>query len=103
MNLGHTIKNMRILSGLKQNQLAKNCNLSQTYISQIEHNQKEPNLSTLKIIAEQLKMPLPLLFWLSLSEEDVSEEKRAMFKLIKPAINSLIKEFFGDFAKNSRG
>lgn len=94
MDLGATIKNIRKQKGLTQKELAAYCNLSQTYLSQIESNLKEPNLSTLKIISEKLDMPLPIIFFLSLGLDDISPEKRNAFEIVNPSVKSLINEFF---------
>lgn len=94
MNLGHTIKNIRKQKGFKQNTFAKVCNISQAYLSQIENNAKDPNLSTLKVISGNLDTPLPVLFFLSMDNSDVPEQKRPAFGLIAPSIKSLVNEFF---------
>jgi len=94
MNLGNTIKTIRSKRGIRQNELAENCKLSQTYLSQIENNQKEPNISTLKQICSSLDVPLPIVFFMALDDEDVQENKKEAFKLIAPAINNFISEFF---------
>ena len=94
MKLGTTIKDLRTKAGLKQFELAEKCNISQTYLSQIEGNIKEPNISTLKDICSSLELPLPILFYLSLEENDISSNKREAFKLIDQPVKSLIKEFF---------
>jgi transcriptional regulator with XRE-family HTH domain len=94
MNLGTTIKNFRIQKGIKQNSLAEQCDITQTYLSQIENNVKEPNLSTLKVICKHLGIPVPVLFFLSLDEKDIKPEKRASYKHIEPSIKSMISEFF---------
>lgn len=94
MNLGYTIKKKRKDIGLTQSDLAKMCGITQTYLSQIENNAKEPNLSTIKTISEGLDIPLPILFFLSMNDDDVPMEKRDAFKLISPSINSLVHEFF---------
>jgi transcriptional regulator with XRE-family HTH domain len=94
MNLGRNIKNIRRQRGLTQVEFASLCGISQTYLSQIEGNLKEPNLSTLKVISDNLEIPLPILFFLSLTEEDVQPNKREAFKMIGPSINSLVNEFF---------
>ena len=60
----------------------------------IEYNQKEPNLSTLKDISKNLDIPLPILFFLSLNEEDIPQEKRKAFEIVSPSVKSLINEFF---------
>jgi transcriptional regulator with XRE-family HTH domain len=94
MDLGSAIKNIRKQKRQTQGEFAARCGISQTYLSQIENNQKEPNLSTLKLISEQLKLPLPILFFLSMNEEDVPSNKRDAFAIIRPSINSLVNEFF---------
>lgn len=78
MNLGATIKNIR----KKKRQ------------TQIENNQREPNLSTLKIISNELNVPLPILFFLSLNIDDIQQNKREAFEIISPSVKSLVNEFF---------
>jgi transcriptional regulator with XRE-family HTH domain len=63
-------------------------------MSQIESNSKEPAMATLKDISDCLNVPLPILFYLSLEEEDIKSNKRDAFKLIDQPVKSLIKEFF---------
>lgn len=94
MNLGINIRNIRKRRGQTQKEFASLCGISQTYLSKIEGNIKEPSLSTLRIISEKLEIPLPILFFLSLTEEDIDEQKRDAFKIIGPSINSLVNEFF---------
>ncbi len=95
MDLGKAIKASRKNIGLKQNKFAEICNITPSYLSQIENNLKDPNVSTLKIISEKLGIPLPILFFLSLEESDVSPKKRDAFNMIFPSINTLISDFFG--------
>lgn len=94
MNLGKAIKSLRQQQGIRQNSLAESCDISQTYLSQIENNAKEPNISTLKVIAKELKVPLPVLFFLSLDESDIKPEKRNAYNHIVPSLKSMIAEFF---------
>lgn len=94
MDLGNIIKNIRKQKGLTQNELTSLCGITQTYLSQIEGNLKEPNLSTLKVISEKLNIPLPILFFLSLTEDDVQPNKRKAFEIVSPSVKSLINEFF---------
>lgn len=94
MNLGLVIKNIRKQKGQTQNEFASLCGITQTYLSQIESNLKEPNLSTLKTISEKLDMPLPILFFLSLTKEDIQVNKRKAFETISPSVKSLVNEFF---------
>jgi len=94
MNLGSTIKTIRKQKELTQIEFASLCDITQTYLSQIESNLKEPNLSTLKVIGEKLGVPLPILFFLSIDEEDVQPNKRKAFEIIRPSVKSLVHEFF---------
>jgi transcriptional regulator with XRE-family HTH domain len=94
MNLGIVIKDIRKRRGQTQQEFASTCGITQTYLSQIENNGREPNLATLKDISTSLEIPLPILFFLSLNEDDISPEKRKAFEIINPSVKSLINEFF---------
>lgn len=94
MDLGSIIKNSRKKKGQTQAEFALLCGITQTYLSQIESNSKEPNLSTLKIISEKLNIPLPILFFLSMTEDDIQPNKRKAFEIVSPSVKSLVNEFF---------
>jgi len=94
MDLGNTIKKLRQQKGIKQNSLANLCDITPSYLSQIENNAKEPNLSTLKIISKNLGLPLPVLFFLSLDESDIKPDKKRAYEHLAPSIKSMITEFF---------
>lgn len=94
MDLGSSIKNIRKQKGETQEEFALSCGITQTYLSQIENNLKEPNLATLKAISDNLEVPLPILFFLSMTEDDIAPKKRKAFKIVSPSVKSLIHEFF---------
>ena len=94
MNLGGTIKLLRQQKGFNQKDFAKKCSITPTYLSQIEKNQKEPTLSKLHIIANALQIPLPILFFLALTPNDIKPDKRNTYEILGPSIKSLINEFF---------
>ena len=94
MDLGNIIKNIRKQKGQTQGEFALSCGITQNYLSQIESNLKEPNLSTLKSISESLNVPLPILFFLSMTEDDVQPNKRKAFQIVSPSVKSLVNEFF---------
>lgn len=94
MDLGITIKNIRKQKGQTQSEFATACGITQTYLSQIESNLREPNLSTLKLISNELNVPLPILFFLSLNSDDIQQNKREAFEIISPSVKSLVNEFF---------
>ncbi|CUN82660.1 hypothetical protein HMPREF1002_02681 [Porphyromonas sp. 31_2] len=76
------------------------CGITQTYLSQIENNVKEPTISLLKRIAEKLHLPLPILYFLSLEKDDIEERKRDAYELLMPSIKSLVNQFFSDNLKD---
>jgi len=94
MNLGDTIANLREVRGLKQKELAKRVGITQAYLSQIENNKKEPNFSKLKIIGEVLDVPVPLIFFLAMDEQDVSNQKKDAFVMLRPIMKNLINDYF---------
>jgi len=79
---------------MTQSELAVACGITQTYLSQIENNTKEPNLSTLKEIGNNLEVPLPILFFLSLEEQDLLSSKAEAFRTLSPSVNKLINDYF---------
>ena len=92
MNLGNTISQLREQKGLKQGELANSLDITQTYLSQIENNRKLPNISLLEKISSELSTPLPFIFFLSLDEKDIPENKLPFFNLMKPSIRKFIGE-----------
>ena len=100
MDIGKVIKEARKSKGLKQQSCAEMCGITQTYLSQIENNVKEPTISLLKRIAEKLHLPLPILYFLSLEKDDIEERKRDAYELLMPSIKSLVNQFFSDNLKD---
>lgn len=94
MDLGTTITALRKNAGFSQSELAQACAMSQTYLSQIENNKKEPHLRNLKRISEELEVPLPVLFFLSIDESDVPERKKEAFRMLFPSVKAFLKELF---------
>lgn len=92
MDLGATIKRYRKRQHIIQYDFANQCGISQTYLSQIETNDKEPTLEVLRQIAKGLKLPLPILFFLSMDETDIPFEKREAYNIIGSCAKALINE-----------
>lgn len=62
MDLGKTIKLLRISAGMKQKDLADRLGVTSNYLSMIENNRREPSISFLREMADALGVPLGLLF-----------------------------------------
>lgn len=96
MNIGSIIRNLRKAQKITQAQLAKLSGITQTYLSQIENNHKEPTIATLKVIAENLSTPLPILLFMAVESNDIPENKRAAYDAVSPSVKSLLDTLFKD-------
>ena len=91
MNIGIAIKHLRkTKTRLNQVEFAEAVGITQTYLSQIETGSKTPSLEILNWIALYFKIPLPVLFWFSLTEDDIQAPKKEQFKMVKPSIDAMI-------------
>ncbi len=94
LDIGKVIKSVRMGKRMRQKELSESCNISVTYLSQIENNKKDPTISTLQEISKYLGIPLPIIFFMSLEDEDIPPHKKEFFKFLHPSLSGLIKEFF---------
>ena len=62
MNIGNSIRKLRIEKSLSQGELSKKCGLSQNSLSQIELGNKYPSSKNLKKICKILEIPESILF-----------------------------------------
>lgn len=96
MNLGKVIREHRKKAGFTQIEFAKKVGITQTSISHIESGVRSPHMETLETIAWALSIPTTVLFLESIEPDDVSILYRKKFKLIWPAVQSLITQIFKD-------
>jgi transcriptional regulator with XRE-family HTH domain len=96
MNIGLTIKRLRKERGLNQEEFGVITGLSQTSLSLIENGNTTPNRSTLKRICEGLNIPEEMLYFMSIDESGIPEEKKEKFKLLYPAVQDLMMRIFSD-------
>lgn len=96
MNIGIAIRNIRKerTPKLNQSEFAKLIGITQTYLSQIETGAKTPNISILETISKEFKIPLPIIFWFGLNEEDIAEHKKESFRFLKPTVDAMINELY---------
>jgi transcriptional regulator with XRE-family HTH domain len=100
MTLGEAITSLRKKRQLLQKDLALKANISSPHLSLIEKDKTDVNLKTLASIAEALEVPLPVLFFFTISEKDVPEDKKADFQPFYSLINGLVENvFMGDINK----
>lgn len=93
MNIGSSIESLRKLKNISQKELSIKAQITQSYLSLIENNKKEPNLKTLKDISVSLDVPLPFLFLMSMDVDDIAENKKETFLLVMPLVKSLLNTY----------
>lgn len=81
MDLGTALKSIRKDLKVSRIELAKRSDLSVTALYNIENNLSFPSKETIYKLCESLKIPVSYLMLYSLTEEDVPEDKRELFKL----------------------
>lgn len=76
--MGEALKLLRIFNGYKSAQLAEMLGLSQSYISELENNKKQPTIDILDRYAKlfNMKKSTLMLFAESLEEENKKMEKK---------------------------
>ena len=78
MSIGTAIKTCRNRKDMTLKELSVKSGLSLSYISLLENNKRDPNLSTVESISNALKIPLSLLLFLS--------EEKEKFESISPEL-----------------
>ena len=62
MDIGNTLKRLRIRNGLTQEELADRCELSKGFISQVERDLASPSIATLEDMLQSLGTDLKTFF-----------------------------------------
>lgn len=92
--VGTGITLIRKKRNLSQIDLANKANMSNVYLSKIENNVNQPSLIVLQKLADALKTNVAVFFWMGLTREEISEEKKKAFDILKPSIDETINEIF---------
>lgn len=96
MNLGSTIKHFRERRGMSQKALAQAVEISAPYLSLLESNQRTPALGMIEGIAKALAVPVPILVFHAMDEQDVAPGKRALFRTVFEPVRDMITSTFVD-------
>lgn len=92
MNVGQAIRLCRIKRGASQGAVARQASCSISYLSMLENNKRDLTLSTLSRLAQALQIPVGLLFFLALEQEDLGPiDEKTAGKLIQSVLASLAK------------
>lgn len=94
MKTGATIKKMRKEKKITQIDFAKQCGISQTYLSQLENDERNPTVDVLERISNVLEIPYPVLSFLSITIDNVPEEKKEVYKRMEKVMFGLVEDVF---------
>ncbi|MDE0839617.1 MAG: helix-turn-helix transcriptional regulator [Kiritimatiellae bacterium] len=92
MNLGSAIQMCRVRRGLKLAQLAERTELSVSYLSLIEKNNRDVPISTLEAIAKAIGVPASILLFLAAGPEEMDGIDGDLRARLSHAALSLISE-----------
>lgn len=94
MNIGEAIYTVRKKKKLSQKQFSQLIEIDQSYLSLIENNKKLPSLKILERISQETHTPIPILLFFSMSEEDVSPNKRELYHILFPRVKEMVGDIF---------
>ncbi len=94
--IGDGIKKIREWRGISQKDLADKIFSSQTNISRIENGSQKPSKKMLEKISLALDVPVSVFTFAGLGEKDIVVNKRESFRVLRPAIDNLIKSLWVD-------
>lgn len=72
MNLGGAIQMCRSRRQLSQSELARRAGCSVSYLSMLENSKRDPTMSTVQRIADGLRLPIEILFFLAADKNTIS-------------------------------
>ena len=90
MELGTSIKNIRVSQGIKQNELAEWISISLNSLNAIENNKSFPKKETLREISEALNKSISYILLNALELDDIADDKKEVFKAIIEPLKSLL-------------
>lgn len=96
MNVGQAIKLCRTRRGVSQAELAKLAECSVSYLSLLENNKRDPTLSTITKIAEALRLPVSIIFFLGATPGELTGIDKTLQGEIARTALELLNDSTGD-------
>lgn len=102
MDYGKAIYSIRKHRNWSQEKFSTRVGIDQSYLSLVENNKKRPSTKMIEKISNTLGVPMPIIFFFSLSENDVPQEKRELFNMIYPRMKEMLYDFFEEIEVNDQ-
>ena len=91
MKIGSVIKKCRKLRNMTQLQVSALADVSESYLSLIEKDKRQPTLSNLESIADAFQIPVSVLVFLAAKQESISEITDTQIESLTKTIYSMIE------------
>jgi len=101
--IGQAIKRIRKHQKQTQYEFGESIGVTQSCISSIERNSSYPSMKILKKISDKMNIPIFMLVWAGIGEEEVNYEYKKEFSTLKPVVDVSLSLIFGNsivFNKN---
>lgn len=92
MNIGETIKTIRKEKKISRGRLAAMTGLSVNALYNIETNRSMPTRDTIRRICKALSIPTYYLMVRCVTEDDIPEEKREVFRALYPLLIKIAED-----------
>ena len=90
MNLGKTIKKLRLERKMSQEELSLRLGVTRPYIHMMEDGERNPSPDLVDGMAIVFDIPAAILMFMAIEETDIKEPKRKFFAKTKADIDALI-------------
>jgi len=94
MTIGQVIKLLLKKKNISQVELSEKIGKSTTAISQIVKGQYSPTAETLEKISKVVEVPVPVMHFLTISDDDVPDDKKQLYNLLAPSMNKFLNDIF---------
>lgn len=95
MEIGEVIKMLIKNRGLSQATVAEKIGKTPASLSQIVNGVHKPQPETLESLSKVLGVPVRVMYFLTLSEDDIPEANRELYKTVGPMMEDYFHRIFG--------
>ena len=83
MEIGDSIRKLRMWREMTQKELAQRIGISANALCAIELNRTFPGKETIVKVCRELGVPVGYLLFFALTEEDIPQDKREIFRILR--------------------
>lgn len=93
IQIGKSIRKLRIELGLAQLELAERCGLTPSFLSLVENGRRRPSLAVIQRVAKALELPEEVLVWDAVDlPKDLGESDRRICEMAKLIVRQFCRD-----------